>query len=433
MINRIVQPDLKTIEKVSINNFKTFYLDNTVPVYVADGVEEDLLRIEMRFPAGRWYEASAGQSHAVSALMKKGTKGKTALQIAEAVEFYGAQLDTSSGNDTTSLSLYCLGKHLPHVLPIVAEILNDAVFPDDEIVLYKERKKQRFLINSQNTDFHAGRMFSEVLFGKQHPYGYSLQLSDIDELERSQVQKFYNEHYSIGNTKIFVSGNVKEEVIGMLNAEFGKYEKKKIPIAASDKSLHAGKEKEYYHELSQSVQSSVRIGCISIPKDHPDYPEVNVLNTVFGGYFGSRLMSNIREDKGFTYGIHSYIAHLDHASYFSIDMETGNEVCKAAIAEVYKEMDLLRKMLIREDELTTVKNYMLGSLLRATDGPFNRINVIRNIVLSGLDFSYFQDLVKGIQTITPERLRDLANIYLIPENMREVICGNLSAVSIMEK
>ncbi|MBC8045341.1 MAG: insulinase family protein, partial [Fimbriimonadaceae bacterium] len=174
-----------------------------------------------------------------------------------------------------------------------------------------------------------------------------------------------------------------------------------------------------------SVQSSVRIGCISISKHHPDFPELNVLNTIFGGYFGSRLMSNIRENKGYTYGIHSYITHLKHASYFAVDTEVGNEVCKNAIAEVYKEMNLLKSIQIDAEELNVVKNYMLGTLLRATDGPFNRINIIRNIVLSDLDFSYFDSLVHAIKTVTPERLKELANKYLVKEHMKEIICGNL--------
>jgi predicted Zn-dependent peptidase len=177
--------------------------------------------------------------------------------------------------------------------------------------------------------------------------------------------------------------------------------------------------------MPDSVQSSVRIGCISIAKNHADFPELNILNTVFGGYFGSRLMRNIREDKGYTYGIHSYITHFEHASYFVIDTEVGNEVCKAAMDEIYHELETMRTVQVTGEELLTVKNYMLGSLLRATDGPFNRISAIRNSVLSGLDEMYFTRLVDAIKHITPERLKDLSNIYFANENMQEVICGNL--------
>ncbi|MBC8045974.1 MAG: insulinase family protein, partial [Fimbriimonadaceae bacterium] len=371
VINRIIQPDLKNIEQLRITNYKKTALDNGVPLYIVDGVEEDLVRIELRFPAGRWYETIKGHSHAVAALMKKGTATKSSLQIAEAIEFYGAQVETSSGIDTTSVTLFILGKHLNTVLPIISEILNEAIFPEDEIVLYKERKKQRLRINSQNTDFHANRKFNEVLFGNKHPYGYAMDENDIDAITREQVVKLYKENYSPGNAQIFVSGNVPEKIITTLNREFGNYPHQKIPVAATDKSIYTNEESEFYIQRKDSVQSSVRIGCISISKHHPDFPELNVLNTIFGGYFGSRLMSNIRENKGYTYGIHSYITHLKHASYFAVDTEVGNEVCKNAIAEVYKEMDVLKSIHIDAEELNVVKNYMLGTLLRATDGPFN--------------------------------------------------------------
>lgn len=425
VINRKEQPQLKNIESLQISNFKTEKLDNGTPVYIVDGVEEDLVRIELRFPAGRWYENSMGQSHAATALMRKGTSQKTALQLAEAIEFYGAQLDTSTGTDTTSVSLYTMGKHLQQVLPVATEILNSATFPEKELVLYKERKKQRFKISAQNTDFHANRKITEVLFGSSHPYGYSMQEADIDAIDRNEIIKFYNSHYNAGNASIFVSGNVNDTIISVLNKQFGKYKHERTPVSATDKSIRSDEKDAFYIPLKESVQSSVRIASLSIPKHHPDYPELNVVNTIFGGYFGSRLMSNIREDKGYTYGIHSYITHLKHASYFSIDTEVGNEVCEKAITEIYREMEIMCTDKVENEELDIVKNYMLGTLLRATDGPFNRINIIRNIVLSGLDFTYFDSLVHAIKTVTPERIRDLAQKYLIKGNMKQVICGNL--------
>ena len=106
-----------------------------------------------------------------------------------------------------------------------------------------------------------------------------------------------------------------------------------------------------------------------------------------------------------------------------IQTETGNEVCAAAIAETYKEMDILKKEKMDDDELMIIKNYMMGGLLRATDGPFNRINVIKNMVMSDLEISYFDSLVNGIKNITADRLMELANKYLDQENMKEVVCG----------
>ncbi|MBC8172298.1 MAG: insulinase family protein [Chitinophagales bacterium] len=424
-MNRTEAPELKDIHRLDINNFKTITLNNGVPLYIVDGVEEDLVRIEIRFPAGRWHENKHGQSHATPAQMKKGTAAKTSLEIAEAIEYYGAQLDTSSGQDHTAVTLYSLGKYIKEIIPVVEEILQEAIFPEQELELYKERKTQRMRINAQNTDYHANRKYNEVIFGDKHPYGYAIKEKDVDNLQKQDLLDYYRSYFNIAEAKIFISGNIKEDVIRTVEKHFGHQQKMNNPDSATDKSLHTLTENKFYIPHKDSVQSSVRIGGISIPKDHPDFPELNVLNTVFGGYFGSRLMSNIREDKGYTYGIHSSIGHNLHGSYFSIDTEVSNEVCKNVVHEIYYEMELLRSNIIPDDELSIVKNYMLGTFLRATDGPFNRINVVRNIVLSGLDISYFNRLVEAAKTVTPARLQELANQYFVKSGMKEIVCGNI--------
>lgn len=424
-MNRTIQPALNSIKHLRLNQFHQTELSNGIPVYSVSGVEEDLIKIELRFPAGRWYEKSLGQSHATSALMRKGTSTKSALQIAEEIEFYGAQLDTSSGNDSTGVTLLTMGKHLHHVLPVLVEILTDASFPENEIALYKERKKQRYRIQAKNTDFHANRKFSEVLFGKQHPYGYALQEEEIDLIQAEELKAFFKSNYQVAHAKIFVSGNIPDTIYQTLDQAFGSFQKNKLEISSSDKSLHPSLEKEFYVELKESVQSSIRVGGISIAKNHKDFPDLNVMNTLFGGYFGSRLMRNIREDKGYTYGIYSSISHQKHISYFSIETEAGNEVCIDTLSEIYKEMELLRNVQPSIEELTIVKNFMLGSLLRATDGPFNRINMIKGLVMTGVDFSVFDKVVGAIQEIKPERIKELANIYLQPEQMKEIVCGNV--------
>ena len=146
-----------------------------------------------------------------------------------------------------------------------------------------------------------------------------------------------------------------------------------------------------------------------------------VLNTLFGGFFGSRLMSNIREDKGYTYGIHSYVQnHIGNTAWI-ISTEAGKDVCEAAITEVYKEMQLLQDELIDEEELLLVRNYMIGIILGDLDGPFQIIGRWKNIVLNNLDETYFYDSIKTIKTITAKELQELAKKYLQPENFYELV------------
>jgi predicted Zn-dependent peptidase len=158
-------------------------------------------------------------------------------------------------------------------------------------------------------------------------------------------------------------------------------------------------------------------------KTHKDFHSLTVLNTILGGYFGSRLMTNIREDKGYTYGIGSGMIPLKKAGYFFISTEVGVEVCNKAIDEIYIEINRLRNESISEKELILVKNYMIGSFLRSIDGPFALANRFKSIMEYDLDYSYYDDYISTIKNIKASDLLNLANKYLDPNSMTEVVAG----------
>ncbi|MDP2420473.1 pitrilysin family protein, partial [Sediminibacterium sp.] len=171
---------------------------------------------------------------------------------------------------------------------------------------------------------------------------------------------------------------------------------------------------------ANGVQGAIRIARPFPNKHHPDYQKTQILNNVFGGFFGSRLMSNIREDKGYTYGIHSYIQNQMGETAWMISTEAGRDVCEATISEVYKEMEILRNEVIDEDELSLVKNYMLGTVLGDLDGPFQLIARWKNYVLNNLDEQYFYNSVQLIKSTGAEELNELAKKYLNPEDFYEL-------------
>jgi predicted Zn-dependent peptidase len=169
------------------------------------------------------------------------------------------------------------------------------------------------------------------------------------------------------------------------------------------------------------VQGAIRIARPFYNRHHPDFMKAMVLNTVFGGFFGSRLMSNIREDKGYTYGIHSYVQNHIHESAWMISTDAGKEVCEATIEEVYKEMKLLREELVDDEELLLVRNYLIGTILGDLDGPFQIIGRWKNLILNNLTEDYFYRSIETIKTISAEELRELAKKYLNPEQFYEIV------------
>lgn len=425
-VNRKEPPALQMIDRLDINNFKTVNLQNGTPVYVVDGVEEEVVKIEWRFQAGRWYETQPAVARTTLQMLRKGTSLKNSQQIADAIEFYGGDIEFINGHDTTGIEIFCLKKHLQNILPVVIEIMHDAIFPEHELELLVQRQKQKLLISEKNTDFHANRAFHGAVFGEAHPYGYAVTDAVLDALNREALIKYHQQHYASAHTALFVSGNVDDSVIELLNTQYGNIPLQKNTVTKNAAQIQSATQKKFYIEKSDSVQSSIRIGKIAIPRTHPDFLPYNIMMVIFGGYFGSRLMSNIREDKGYTYGIHAMTSHYRNASHMEINTEVGNEVCESAIEEIYKEMEIMRSEPVSTDELSIVRNYMMGSILRATDGPFNRIQIIKNLMLHDMTTTYYDNYVRTLLTVTPAQIMEMAQKYLIKEEMTEVICGNLT-------
>ena len=148
-----------------------------------------------------------------------------------------------------------------------------------------------------------------------------------------------------------------------------------------------------------------------------------MVNTILGGYFGSRLMANIREEKGYTYGIGSRMVSMNNAGYIYISTEVGTNVCDDAVNEIYKEIDKLRNELVSSEELNLVKNYMMGDFLRSADGPFALADKFKKIMFYDLSYSYYDEFVKTVKTITPEQIQSLADQYLNPDDLYELVVG----------
>jgi zinc protease len=397
-----------------------YTLRNGVEVYAINAGAEEVLSVECVFSAGNWFEKKNLVAASANFLLRNGTSKKTAFQINEHFEYYGSYLNRACYNETATITLHCLNKHIHELLPAVKELIVDSVMPEQELETYKQNMCQRLKVNLRKCDFIGSRLIDTYLFGEDHPYGRYSTLEGFESLNREELMDFYKEYYQQGKLIIFVAGRLPADLPKLLDQYLGdlpNLEKKLQPIAA-----HPASEKKYrVNNNPEGVQGAIRIARPFPNRHHPDFMKTMVLNTLLGGFFGSRLMSNIREDKGYTYGIHSFLMNHVRESAWAITTEAGKDVCEATIAEVYKEMAGLRDDLVDEEELLLVQNYMLGGILGDLDGPFQIIGRWKNIVLNGLTEQYFYDTIKTIKSITPEELRELANKYLRPEDFYELV------------
>lgn len=422
MIERTIAPAFKQVENINIIKALPSVLDNGIKVYVIDAGEQDLVRIEFIISNVNWNVSKPLQAYATNSMLIEGTSTSTAFQIAEKTDYYGAFLQTDYNYDASSLTLYSLNKHLENVLPVMKEVLTDAVFPEEELETFRRNQKQKLLVNLEKNDFLSRQLFSNILFGDTL-YGYKTTAADYDRLNRDDLVEYFHLAYQPHNCTIIVSGKAGEDILNTLNKHFGHGWDISAEASRNVFSFPVQQAAYLYTERTEALQSAIRMGKVSVNRSHPDFPALQVLNTVLGGYFGSRLMSNIREDKGYTYGIGSALVSLQHSGYFFITTEVGADVCSAAVTEIEKEVRSLTSELIPQEELDLVKNYMLGSFLGSLENAFSHADKFKNVWFSGLDYSYYDRYIKTVKEITPEKLLELAKFYLDFDSFNQVIVG----------
>jgi zinc protease len=424
MLNRKIAPVIKDpVEfELSLKPYDQFTLKNGIEVYAVNAGAEEVMQVEWVFWAGNWYEQKNHVAAATNFLLKNGTKGKSAFAINEQFDYYGASLGRACYNETATISLQTLSKHLGVLLPVVRELLTEASFPEEELQLYVQNSRQRLEVNLKKNDFVANRLIDEYVYGFDHPYGRYTRFEDLNSIRRDELVNFYEEYYQRGRCCIFVAGRLPVNLYEMLEAGFGDLPMhNRIAAPVVHKAVPAAQKQYRINNDPNGVQGAIRMARPFPNRHHPDFQGAQVLNTLFGGFFGARLMNNIREDKGYTYGIYSYLQNHIQQSAWMVSTEAGRDVCEATIAEVYKEMELLRTELVDEEELLLVRNYLIGTILGDLDGPFHIIGRWKNIILNDLKADFFYNTIDTIKQISAEEIQRLANEYLKPEDFYELV------------
>lgn len=422
MVDRTTAPAFKQVEQIQLIKAEPHVFDNNVKLYVINGGEQELIRIELIFKNVNWNPAKPLQAYAVNSMLTEGTSKLSSREIAKKIDYYGAFLQADYNYDYSTLTLYTLTKHLEATLPVIKAIVTDSVFAETELATFKTNQKQKLLVNLEKNDFLGRRLFNNVLFGDSI-YGYKTESFDYDRLERTQLLEYFKAAYQPSNCTIIASGKVTDNSTKLLSDFFGKDWEKGHDFSSNSFEFTPQNGAEHYVERPEALQSAIRLGKISVNRSHKDFPGLQVLNTVLGGYFSSRLMSNIREDKGYTYGIGSGIISMENAGYFVIGSEVGADVCSSAINEIEKEIKVLQTELISPEELNLVRNYMLGSLLGSLENALSHADKFKNIFFSGLTYEYYNQYMNVVRNITAEELQALAIKYLDFNDLQKVIIG----------
>lgn len=410
-------------DKINLLGIENIKLDNGLKVYCLNGCSEPVVNLTLVMSAGNYFQNKHFTASFAASLLKKGTLNFTSTEIAEKLDFYGASLSVQAGMYLFSISLSCLTTKLEEILPILKDLLNNSTFPEKEIELEKKNRIQRLEINSGKTNYLASVKFNEVIFGENHSCGYRPTEALINDVSKEDILEHYENKIRLKESSyILLSGDINAQIISLVNQEIGSIPlKEKITFVF--KPYKPSTQTDFFIEKELSVQASIRIGNASIDVKHEDYLDLEILNRILGGYFGSRLMKNIREENGYTYGIYSYLSPFQGGSYFCIATDVGVQYKEATLNEISKEINRLKTELVSDAELQMVKNYHKGRIMKSVDGALRFAHVLNNNLSLGLDETRINEQLKAVEEITAERLLNLANKYLDYDKMYKIVVG----------
>ncbi|NLL27378.1 MAG: insulinase family protein [Bacteroidales bacterium] len=421
ILDRTTPPKSNEMQFDGFPQFEKTLINNNIPCYFFNNKNSDAIRLDIAIPIGKWDEEKPLQSSMTAKIMTEGTKKFDAFQIAETFDFNGAYIEINSTMHYIFVRVLSLKQKLNQLFPIIKSIIFEATFPKNELKIIAENNKQDFIIENKKVFSIARNIFPSMLYGEKHPYGKIMEEKFFNEISSDDLHNFYSK-LPIDKSSVYIGGNIDTDVFNFLEDIFK--DTKKIEITEKNYATSPFAENKKIIEVKNAMQSAVIIGLPTIGRKHKDFPLLMLTNMILGGFFGSKLMKVIREEKGYTYGIYSIISARAKYSHLSIQSEIIAENTNQAVDEIFSVINRLSTTLISNNELNIARNYLFGKMLRNIDGPFALVEQLENINAEGIDvYDYFDYYWKSISQAKPDDIKEIASKYLDTNKIKTLIVG----------
>ncbi|QCK14335.1 M16 family metallopeptidase [Mangrovivirga cuniculi] len=411
--NDLVQPDI-------IKAQEAFIFENT-PVFFVHSDTQEALKIEIITDSGSKFEQKPAAASTALSLLNEGTKSRTGSQISDGFDSRGAFTDFNNTSDRQHMSCYTLERFFPEIIELMSDVWINPSFPEDELERYQTQKAEQIAQQRKKNQYKAAEVFKNSLFGKNHPYGRTVGPEEIKSINREDLIDFHPTMYR--NPAIFLSGKVSDNVLTTLQDHL-----QKIPVSKANNSKI--KKPEQITDLivinrPDSLQSTIRMGLPIIDRGHEDYYKLVVTNELFGGYFGSRLMKNLREDKGYTYGVHSRLMHLEDEGYMIVGTDVIREKTEDSLKEIQSELERLATESVEQFEFDTVINYLKGNFISSINTPYSLVDKFKSLYFYDLDYGFYDNYFENLDRITPADIKNTVEKYLLNNDWTKVVVGDL--------
>lgn len=422
------QPEVKQVTSFQLPQIETLYLSNNIPFTIIEDNRQDAFRLDVLFECGQVDQDKLLQASTTCRMLKEGTSHYSSQELAEKFDFYGAWLEVSTYFLYSRITLYSLTRYAEQTIPLVAELVKYPCFPAHEFEIINNANKAYSHVIAAKTNVKAQRTLLTALFGSRNICGRFAGDKDYEELTPGDLMDFYKSFYKSSRCKLFFSGVFSDKLHNLFEKSFGleQWGGKSSPKERILPDKSTTDTKRIYVNSPASNQCSVRLGCFFTPRFNPDFLFSSFFNTLLGGFFGSRLMAELRERRGLTYGIGSTVSMYPYDTLLLISSETSEENINELISGVYREIHRLQEDLVSDEELSLVRNYYISDLCRTYEEPFAFADYYINMSFLSLPYDCQQKALELVQSATPDYIREYACKWLSESLFREVIAGNFS-------
>ena len=402
-------------------------LGNGLQIVLAETHSIPKFHGELFFRAGNALVAdrSVGLAEMTATVVRTGTTKRASRKIEEDLRRLGADLGTSAGQDTSAISFAGLSEFSGQILQLVNELAREASFPEAEFERERRQKLEEVKLERTSPGFLAGERLRKVLFGA-HPYALvSPSEAQVAAYTRAELETVYREIYTPENGLLMLVGDFDPQtMLKMIEGTFGDWSGKKPNGKEAAAPARPRGRRVYAVHNPGSVQTQILVGCHAITRRDPDWIKLGLTNSLYGGAFNSRLVMNIREDKGYTYSPRSAVNALRQHGYFSVSAAVRNDVVAASLTEIFYELDKLRSVAVPEAELADAQNYLSGVFSMGLATQEGLLSQLSTVELNELPPDYLETYRDKIRALTPADLQTAARKYFDSANMQIVVVGD---------
>lgn len=423
-MNRTIAPLIHNFGTLTLPHVNKTVLPNGITIHFMSGGDIEVNRLTIALPGGEAESPDAGIASLATSMLLEGTSTHSGEQIANILEYNGAWINTSVTTHHSLITLFSLNDRLPSIIDLLVELVADSVFPEEAFAMILKRRISKVEIDREKVTYHSGAAIRKMIYGENHPLARTETPESLMKITTETAADFHRSRLDPKNVHIFFAGKLSDDLIELVVSAFSKVTSNRNYPLSPLSFPESPNAKEEVIVRPNSLQSSVIMAMPSIGREHPDFVPLRAAVTAFGGYFGSRLMLNIREDKGLTYGISASLIGYKAKSFIYISTQTDCSKVPIVIDEVYNEVERLKDPdTYTPDEISRLSQFQLSNLASVLDTPFSVMDQYQTGITAGTSPDYFDKQQQLAHNLTPELLAEIATKYFDANLMCTAIAG----------